>query len=212
MSVAEYFFYQPQSNLVGIRQNAAKEAALVGIGMQLLFSRDQSAGSFSLVPLRVGGGVTFSLRAQLELDEAEKDLLNKYKLTTAPLIVSDTLDDIRGAFRSALVVGVLTYITFWFLSGFLTAVTIALIVIGVMTGVYFFALREQLNIHHLMGRGHVFYCFSVRELVEKEAYLEGTCQYLRQLLESAKHWGGRETVQIPPLDKEAAKQAILQSK
>ena len=50
--------------------------------MKLLFDRDQTGSAiFSLVPLRIGSGVTFKLTAELELDQEEEALLNRYKLT-----------------------------------------------------------------------------------------------------------------------------------
>ncbi|MEL6503573.1 MAG: hypothetical protein AAFQ10_03865 [Pseudomonadota bacterium] len=180
--------------------------------MQLLLSRDQKAGSLSLVPLRIGAGVTFTLHATLQLEPEEDALLKKYALTTVPLIISSPIEDFRNALRSALIVGAFVWLLMWILIGWWAAIPMAVAVTIIMTVVYFFALREQLQVNHLMVGGRTFYCFSVRELIEKEAYLEGTCSYLRQLLESAKHWGDREAIDIPPLDREAAKQAVLNAK
>ncbi|MCP4409392.1 MAG: hypothetical protein GY807_16905, partial [Gammaproteobacteria bacterium] len=46
--------------------------------MNLLLDRDQKDASlFSLVPLRIGSGVTFTLHATLELDQEEEALLRK---------------------------------------------------------------------------------------------------------------------------------------
>ena len=44
--------------------------------MKLLLDRDQrDASLFSLVPLKIGSGVTFTLHAELELDAEEEALI-----------------------------------------------------------------------------------------------------------------------------------------
>ena len=86
-----------------------------------------------------------------------------------------------------------------------------LVMIG-MTVVYFKTLREQIIVSDLLDGGRTFLCDSIVELIHKEAYLEGICEYLRQVLESAKHWHDREIIPIRPLDKEAAKQLILKAR
>ena len=55
-----------------------------------------------------------------------------------------------------------------------------------------------------------FTCRSVIELAQKEAELERLVGILRQVMEAAKHWDGTETVEVPVLDKDAAKQLIVQ--
>ncbi|MCP4407600.1 MAG: hypothetical protein GY807_07540, partial [Gammaproteobacteria bacterium] len=78
-------------------------------------------------------------------------------------------------------------------------------------GVYFKTLREQIVVSELMAGGRKFRCDSIVALIQKEAYVEGVCSYLRQVLESAKHWHDREVVGIPPLKKEEAKLAVLKA-
>ena len=180
--------------------------------MNLLLSRNQkSASVFSLIPLRIGSGVTFTLLAELELDAEEDALLKKYNLTKAPLVVSDTIEDLKMAFRPALLLGLVAFVVFWFISSFTSAVSLAVLVTLGMTVVYFRALREQIIVSDLMAGGRKFRCDSIVELIQKEAYLEGVCSYLRQVLESAKHWDDREVVSIPPLKKEEAKLAVLKA-
>ena len=178
--------------------------------MNLLFNRDQKAGAlFSLVPLRIGSGVIFTLHAELELDEEEQELVSRYRFANAVLVSSNPIDDIRQAFRPALLLGLITFVVFWFVSGFTTAVSLSILVVLVMTVVYFRALREQIIVAHLTEGGRTFYCDSIVELIQKEAYLEYISGYLRQVLESAKRWDDRERITIEPLKKAEAKQAVL---
>lgn len=180
--------------------------------MKLLLSRDQSSGSlFSLVPLRIGSGVIFKLQAELELDEEEAQLIKQYKLESAPIVVSNIFDDIKMAMRPAFLLAVLALFVFTGMGGFaIGAIFFSLVFLG-MTGVYFHTMREQILVRTLLDGGKTFRCDSVVELIQKEAYLESVCQYLRQLLESAKHWGDRETIDIKPLDRAEAKQAVLKA-
>lgn len=54
-----------------------------------------------------------------------------------------------------------------------------------------------------------FSCDRVVELTRKEAWLETVVSYLRQVMESAKHWGGTERHMIEPLPKDESRQVIL---
>lgn len=180
--------------------------------MNLLFDRDQKqAALFSLVPLRIGSGVMFRLRAELELDEEEDALLKKYRLLYAPLVVSDPIDDLKRALRPAAFLAIVTFIVFSLLVSFSIGTTIGILVLIIMTFVYFDALREQINVNHLLNGGRTFRCESIVALIQKEAYLEAISQYLRQVLESAKYWHDREAVAIKPLSKADAKQAVLEA-
>ena len=180
--------------------------------MHLLLDRGQSGASFfSLVPLRIGSGVTFTLHAELELDAEEQALLQKYNLTKAPLVVSDPIEDLKQSFRPAVFLGIVTFVVMWFFTSFTTAFGLSVLVILVMTGVYFKTLREQIMVSELLAGGRKFRCDSIVALIQKEAYLEYICSFLRQVLESAKHWHDREAVPIPPLRKEDAKQAVLKA-
>ena len=54
--------------------------------MKLLFKREQTYSAvFSLVPLRIGGGVTFSLHVNLELTKQEEALLKKSLIPFVPV-------------------------------------------------------------------------------------------------------------------------------
>ena len=179
--------------------------------MNLLFKRRQIPGAlFSFVPLRVGSGVIFQLRAELELDQEEKTLVKRYRFANTPLVVSDPLDDLRRAFRPALLLGLVSFIVLWAAWSFTMAISVAVLVVLLMTVVYFRTLREQIIVSDLTEGGRTFYCESIVALIQKEAYLELVCSYLRQVLESAKYWDDRERLTIEPLKRADAKQAVLQ--
>jgi hypothetical protein len=180
--------------------------------MQLLFKRSQqSASFFSLIPLRIGSGVIFSLFATLQLNEEEKALLHKYNLSKVPLVVSDPIEDMKQSFRPALLLGFVGFFVVWLLIGFSVAIITGFLITTGMTALYWRELREQINISDLLDGGKRFRCDSVVELIKKEAYLEGVCEYLCQLLESAKHWDDREVIDIKPLDKRVAKLVVLKA-
>jgi len=179
--------------------------------MHLLLKRSQSySPAFSLIPLRIGKGVTFTLHATMQLDEEEGALLSKYNLSKAILVTSDPFDDIKKSFRPALLLGFVAFVVLWFFATTVVAFTIALLITLIMTVVYFKTLREHLVVSQLMVGGKRFPCDSIVALIQKEAYLEFICEFLRQVLESAKTWDDREAIPILPLDKKAAKQAVLE--
>lgn len=180
--------------------------------MNLLLNRDQhSAALFTLIPLRLGSGVMFKLHAELELDKEEQQLMQKYRFAKAPLVLSDPIDDLKNAFRPAALLGLVAFVVFWILGSFSTATSLALLVTLVMTVVYFKTMRELILVSDLLDGGRTFRCDSIIELIQKEAFLEGISEYLRQVLESAKHWHDREIIPIKPLDKALAKQLVLSS-
>lgn len=163
--------------------------------MNLLLKRDQnSAALFTLIPLRFGSGVMFKLHAELELDEEEKQLMQKYRFAKAPLVLSDPIDDLKMASRPAAILGLAAFVVFWILASFTTAVSLATLVTLVMTVVYFKTMRELILVSDLLDGGRTFRCDSIIELIHKEAFLEGISEYLRQVLESAKNWHDREII------------------
>ena len=178
--------------------------------MKLLLNRNQNnADVVSLIPLRIGSGVTFTLHAALELDLEEEELIRRYNFAKAALVVSDPIDDLKQSFRPALLLGIVSFVVLWFVASFSAAFGLSVLVTLVMTGVYFKTLREQINVSDLMAGGRKFRCDSIVELIQKEAFLQNICAYLRQVIESAKNWDDREVVPIAPLSKEDAKQAVL---
>jgi len=179
--------------------------------MKLLLKRSQSySPAFSLIPLRIGKGVTFTLHATMQFDEEEGKLLSKYNLTKAILVSSDPFDDLKKSFRPALFLGFVAFFPAWYFMSFTTAISATVLVTVVMTIVYFKTLREHLIVSQLMVGGRRFPCESIVALIQKEAYLEFISEFLRQVLESAKTWDDREAIPIMPLDKKAAIQAVLE--
>ena len=73
---------------------------------------------------------------------------------------------------------------------------------------YFDKNRETIFVKDLL-HGRNFSCRSVIELARKEAWLETICAYLRQVMESAKHWDGTEAIPIEVMDKDMAKQLMI---
>ena len=169
--------------------------------MKLLYKRAQTDG--------VSGKVTFKLWAQTELDEDEKHIVQRYKFDSAKLIdilqpklVSKT---ISVGFAVSAAVAILlaamgsTYDVAWFL-GFCSGAVLA----------YFFydRNRESVYVRDLIHGRH-FACDSIVDLARKEAWLTTVVSVLRQIMESAKHWDGTETIPIEALSKEEAKYITL---
>ena len=185
--------------------------------MNLLFTRTQKRASvLSLIPLRIGGTVTFMLRAELELSQEELALARKYSFTKATLIASDTHEDLGKAYRPAIFVGFLAAIAIILfapvlnvfsgliganlggtLLSFLVAPVAGLVVMMVFTVIYFFSLRTHVSVDQLAHGGRLFHCHSVVELDDREAELLDICKRFYLTLEKAKNWGGREINPLP---------------
>lgn len=177
--------------------------------MNLLFNRDQKSSAFSLVPLRIGKGVMFHLHAELELDEEESALIKRYGFASTPIVRSEAFDDLKRAAKPAFMVSLVAALLIVMFGGIYAAMTFVPMVFVIMLAIYFNIMREQILVSDLLDGGRTFHCDSIVELIRKEAYLEGVCEYLRQVVESAKNWNDREVIPIQPLDKLAAKQMVL---
>ncbi|RWQ58831.1 hypothetical protein [Mesorhizobium sp.] len=167
--------------------------------MKLLFKREQSSGTT--------GTVKFKLWGKVELEEQEDEIIRRYAFDKAVLIDAFQPDLMRKsayvgatAFVAALAIVSLA-VSFSF------AVFLALLA-GAGAGYFYYdKKRDTVFVRDLM-HGRYFSCDSVVELARKEAWLANITAYLRQVMESAKHWGGTETVPIPVLSKEDAKELI----
>jgi len=183
--------------------------------MNLLFTRSQMGASFvSLIPLRIGGTVTFKLHAELELSDEELRLVRKYSFAKATLITSDPAEDLARAFRPALflsimiAIGIVLFVpTAAFGRGFeallfksLTAPGLGFVSFVVLTLMYYSVLRKHVSVDQLRHGGRMFYCHSVVELDEHEAELRDICRRFYLTLEKAKNWGGREINPLPDGD------------
>lgn len=178
--------------------------------MNILFERSQSHSTgLSLIPLRIGGGVVFELRARLEFTVEEKQLLDKYGFSDAALTNSDTSQDLARAYKPSVLFGfvaaILTALLFHppqrGLDGLLikigTIPSVGIVTTLILTILYFFSLREYISVGQLLGNGRKFFCHSVVELNDKEEHLRQMARQLHATLEKAKNWGGREINPIP---------------
>lgn len=180
--------------------------------MNLLLKRDQTTYSgFSLIPFRIGKGVMFSLSAEIELEDEELKLIEKYKFNNAPIEKSTFLLDLKRAFPHAAIIGFISLILFLVILDLADAIPLALVVTLIMTIIYFITDRRQILIADLMNGGRKFRCDSVVDLAKQERHLEDVAFYVRQLIETSKHWDEKEIIPIHPMDKSAAKEAIVQS-
>ena len=166
--------------------------------MDLLFKREQSNAT--------SGGVNFKLWGKIELDEDEKSIVSKYKFDQAILIFADQ----PGLLRKSIFIG----------AGALVAAMVLLYEMGVVGALialsagigagywWYHQKRETIYVKDLLHGRH-FNCDSVIELARKEAWLGTIVSFLRQVMESAKHWDGTERHAVEPLPKEEARQVII---
>jgi hypothetical protein len=168
--------------------------------MKLLFKRNQTAGTV--------GKVKFQLWGKVELDESETEIIKRYSFDNAILIeaIQPTL------IRNAILIGVAVCIV---LAGLLSAAMGATggFVVGLIGGggagyFYFHQKRETIFVKDLI-HGRYFTCDSIIELARKEAWLGVVTSFLRQVMESAKHWDGTETFDIEALPKDEAKLVMI---
>jgi hypothetical protein len=167
--------------------------------MDLLFKREQTPGRLARVQ--------FKLWSKIELDEEEQALVSRYKFDEAVLIAA--LEP--GLFRRAAVVALvstLVALALLFRWGDGLGIILA-VIIGPGIGYnYFNNKRETIFVRDLLHGRH-FACSSVVELARKEAWLETVVGFLRQVMESAKHWDGTEHLKVEGLPKDEARQVIL---
>lgn len=163
--------------------------------MNLLFRREQTTGTT--------GRVTFRLWAQTELDDQELAIVNRYKFDKAKVI------DIPqpGLLRNAILIGAgAGVVCLFLLAGLGWQLSF---VLGVAAGIgagylYYDQSRQSVMFRDLMHGRH-FACDSVVDLARKEAWLGTVASFLRQVMVSAQHWDGTETVPIEALSKQEAK-------
>jgi hypothetical protein len=168
--------------------------------MKLLFKREQTTGTV--------GQVKFQLWGKVELSEDETEIVKRYKFDNAILIaaIQPTL------IRNAILIGAGTFVVVF---GFLTSgmgsgvASFLALVAGIGAGyLYFHQKRETIFVKDLI-HGRYFSCPSVIELARKEAWLGIITSFLRQVMESAKHWDGTQTFDVEALPKDEAKLVII---
>lgn len=177
--------------------------------MNLLCERKQSRATFNLIPLRFGRGVMFILWVKAELDRDEKELLKKYRFQDAMLLADDWVATLRRCFRSSLMLGFFLWVVLFIFFSWTTSTSLTLLAVALLTLLSYNELRGNIYVRDLL-HGRKFRCFSIVELIRKEHHLMVLSAYLRQVLESAKNWDGREVLEIPPLTPEAAKQLVIE--
>ena len=168
--------------------------------MDLLFKREQTPGKI--------GRVNFKLWGKLELTDEEQEIVKRYRFDDAVLIEAIQPNLIRN---TALVAAAVFFIGGAILAGmFGTSGGLALgaLAAGGAGYWYFNEKRETIFVKDLLHGRH-FTCKSVIELARKEAWLETISGFLRQVMESAKHWDGTARHEIEPLPKDEARQVII---
>lgn len=168
--------------------------------MNILFKREQTAGKM----LRVN----FKLWSQIELDKDEQKIINRYRFDDAMLIEAFQ----PNLIRKSLFIGVGIFVVIFGLIATNLNMSAGFI-LGILAGGgagywYFNENRETILVKDLI-RGRYFKCDSVVDLARKEAWLSTVVSYLRQVMESAKHWDGTETIKVDPLPKDEARKVIL---
>ena len=169
--------------------------------MDLLFRREQTTGKI--------GRVNFKLWGKVELGEEEQALVTRYRFDEAVLIAIVQPNLLRQA-------GLIGLLAFLVAAPILTAIAGLmgpLLGIGAGVGAAYWWInekRETIFVRDLL-HGRNFTCDSVIELAKKEAFLSTTVSFLRQVMESAKHWDGTERHTIEPLPKDEARHVILRS-
>jgi hypothetical protein len=168
--------------------------------MKLLFKRNQTAGGV--------GKVKFQLWGKVELDDDEAEIVERYKFDNAILIEAIQPSLIRNTILIAL--GVFAVLFGLFASWWGTGGGFFVGIIGGAAAGYFFfdKKRETIYVKDLI-HGRYFSCPSVIELARKEAWLEIVVAFLRQVMESAKHWDGTETLDVDALPKDEAKLVMI---
>lgn len=168
--------------------------------MKLLFKREQTPGKV--------GKVRFQLWGKVELDDTESEIVTRYKFDDAVLIEAVQ----PGLVRNTLLIAIGVFVVVFGFAA--TAIgTTAGFVAGLLGGgaagyFYFDRKRETIYVKDLI-HGRYFSCPSVIELARKEAWLETVVAFLRQVMESAKHWDGTESLDVEALPKDEAKLVMI---
>ena len=168
--------------------------------MELLFRREQTTGKI--------GRVNFKLWGKVELSEEEQALVTRYRFDEAVLIAILQ----PNLLRQAIFIGIGAFIVATMILsrvfGMGSGTMLALLAGGGAAYWWINEKRETIFVRDLL-HGRNFSCDSVIELAKKEAFLSTTVSFLRQVMESAKHWDGTERHTIEPLPKDEARQVIL---
>lgn len=170
--------------------------------MNLLFKREQTSGKFAKV--------AFKLWGKLELDENEQALVKRYRFDDAILIYWPKPGLLK---RSVMIGAVVGIVALWLISNVFGSLATGLLlgaIVGGGVGYWFYDNnRETIFVKDLLHGRH-FICESIVQLAKQEAFQGDAVAFLRQVMESAKHWDGTETTEVPVLPKDEARQFIIQ--
>ena len=177
--------------------------------MDILFRREQSTSRLKRV--------RFKLWAKVDLDENELEIIDRYGFRSAVLIWADQ----PSLVRNSIFVGIASAV----LCAFGLAIVISTnpiyfvqlrvqlsflpLIAGIFSGFVFFHQKRQTIYVRDLLHGRNFVCDSVIDLAKKEAWLGSVVGFLRQVMESAKHWDGTETIKVEALPKDEARAFIL---
>lgn len=168
--------------------------------MKILMKRAQSPGRFFRV--------SFKLWAKLELEKDEQAIIDRYDFDQSVLIF--IYQEYR--FTKAFACGFVASVVLFFIGGDIFGRDWGLLIALLsLVGITWFLMdywRETVYVKDLL-HGRNFRCASIERLVSKEYFLKHACGYLRQVMETAKHWGGTQSDDIPALDPEMAKQFLI---
>jgi len=165
--------------------------------MKLLFRRSQSSGQFL--------SVQFKLWAKIEFEGDEADVVAKYRMAEAVLIAVWQEKLIRNSALAGLGAAMVAFLLLSMIG--IGSWQLALI-LGAGGGYYYYHQKRETIFVKDLKHGRYFTCNSVVELAQKEEYLKQVVAFLRQVMEGAKYWDATETVDVPVLDKEAARLLI----
>ncbi|WP_337658828.1 hypothetical protein [Sphingorhabdus sp. Alg231-15] len=143
------------------------------------------------------------------MTEDERDLAERYQLGKSIVLISDDEDILKWSFA----IGFIAFLVAGTFVGANSENVFAGLAAGVLASVvagfwWFNEKRETIFMRDLI-HGRRFKCGSIVELAKKEALLDNACIVLRQVLETAKHWDGVETVPVPSLPREEAKDVVV---
>lgn len=167
--------------------------------MKILMKRAQTPGRFRKV--------IFKLWGKVDLEGDEQKIIDRYDFDQAVLVFSDQ----PGLMRNAIIAGIVAAFVLnlpldYMLGNFGSFLALCG---GAFAGWFVFdRFRETVYVKDLLY-GRDFRCDSIIGLATREEWLKQTVAYLRQVMESAKHWDGTETMEVPKLDPETAKRVMI---
>jgi hypothetical protein len=169
--------------------------------MNLLLKRGQADA--------LTGKVSFKLWAQTELDDDEKHIIQRYKFINAVLINIEQPDLFRIASGVGFAAFALTYLLLW--AAGMPLVLFLSLIVGAAAGYFYYDHKRESVLVADLIHGRDFACISIVDIARKEAWIKSVAAVFRQVMETAKHWDGTETIPVEALSKEEAKYIAIKS-